>query len=315
MEKIKLVSVIVPALNESPTLVELFMRTKSALEGSWEFEFIFVDDGSIDNTIEVVNQLQREFPNVKLLGHYRNHGKSVALMQGFALAEGEVAITMDADLQDHPELIPEFLKKIAEGYDLVNGYRVSRKDSSKKIFVSKIFNFLTSKLMDCPLHDINCGFKAIRKDVYKKLNLRGDLHRLIPAMASSRGFKITEIPISHSERKVGISRYQLLRHRGLLDLIALTASTSTRTRPFHVFSELAAVCFVFAAICGISFFSIRRTNSLFAFLAKTFFKGFGIWAVFFGSILPLLGLNLEISGSKICEREWYDSLLKIGKQK
>ena len=307
MQSINLVSVLVPALNESATLEELFNRTRETLEGKYPFEFIVIDDGSTDDTVSVVEAMKKKHPNIALLSHYRNHGKSVALMQGFRIAKGDVAITMDADLQDHPELIPQFLAKLDEGYDLVNGYRINRKDSGIKIFVSKIYNFLTSSLMDCPLHDINCGFKAIRKVVYKKLNLRGDLHRLIPAIASSRGFKITEISISHSERKVGESRYKLLRHRGILDLIALTASTSTRTRPFHVFSELSAVFWLLASGCLIGKLLYKTRNSI----LSAIFKSVGLWFVLLGTILPLIGLNLEISGSKGSEQSWHETLLKI----
>lgn len=295
-ESPKIISVIVPALNESPSLEELYNRTQATFN-SWgrKFEFIFVDDGSTDDSYNKMIALKEKHPNIAIIHHLKNHGKSLALMQGFDLAKGEIAVTLDADLQDQPELIPKLVEKLEEGFDMASGWRQERKDTLSKRFVSKLFNSLISKVFGCTTHDINCGFKAYKSTVYKRLELRGDLHRLIPVLASDLGFKVGEVPVSHAERKHGKSKYKLFRHRGLLDIIAFSAKHTTQWRPFHVFCELAAVFWVVAFA---SFFGWFLLHENLPELLNILITILGVWSLFVGTLLPLFGFYLEIEADR-----------------
>lgn len=307
------VSVIVPMLNEAASLEELYLRIRDALAGACSFEFIAVDDGSTDDTLEVLKRLRAQYSNICVLSHYRNHGKSLALMQGFSVARGETAVVMDADLQDQPEMIPRLLEKLAEGYDLVNGWRSARQDPFAKRLVSKTFNALTSSILNCPLHDINCGMKVMRRRVYQRLQLRGDLHRLIPAIVATQGFKVTEVPVTHAPRKFGRSKYRLLRHRGLLDIIALIATRTTQIRPFHVFSEMGILFWIAAFVALLAWAALTAWSPVsgMAFqLLRPLVGVLGMGAAFLGIMLPLLGFHLEVTTSQLQDERWRAGLLK-----
>lgn len=314
MPKQAFVSIIIPALNESKTIEELFSRVKKVIQSlNRPFEFIVIDDGSTDNTFELLKGKSCKDPEIVAIRHYRNHGKSLALMQGFDIARGDVAITMDADLQDLPEDIPLFLEKIEQGYDMVNGWRINRKDSSVKRFISRIFNLFTFLFLKCKLHDINCGFKAMRRDVYQRLDLRGDLHRLIPAIAISYGFRVTEIPVNHENRKSGNSRYRLLRHRGILDIISLIATSATQIRPFHIFFEISFIFWFIAFICFVARVAVKLavtdpSAGIVIFSDAIFY--IGIWSGLAGTITPLFGLNLEIITRHHQDVSWRKGLVK-----
>ncbi len=314
MSRFDLVSVIVPALNESASLEELYERTRRTLDDARQpFEFIVVDDGSTDDTVEKLKSMRHRHPNICILSHHRNHGKSLALMQGFAAARGQVAVIMDADLQDQPEVIPQFLDRIAEGYDLVNGWRKDRRDARSKVFVSGIFNLLTSRVFKCPIHDINCGFKAIGLPVYKQLELQGDLHRLIPAIVAGRGGRVTEIPVPHCPRKHGSSRYRLLRHRGLLDIIALVAGNATQFRPFHAFCEAAMLFWVAAVVAVAGWIGLTvmgMDEALWMRLVRPLVALVGIGSAFIGILLPLYGFQIEVTCSRHQDAGWRRALLK-----
>ena len=303
------ISVIVPALNESASLEQLYMRVKKVLEQEGRaFEFIFIDDGSTDDTFNVLKSLNQKFPDITILGHGKNHGKSIAWMQGFAAAEGEFAILMDADLQDIPEELPKFLNKLDEGYDLVNGWRNQRKDTFMKRSVSKLFNYFTRKAFNCGLHDINCGYKIMRYDVYKRLRLSGDMHRLIPVIAMQIGFKIAETPIIHADRQWGKSRYSLLRYRGLLDVFSVTVFSATSIRPFHTFCELMVIFFLLAGVlCGISL-TIMATGILTCLLVSAL-HAVAIWCVFVATLLPFFGILMEAMARDYQNNHWHDILL------
>lgn len=310
-----LVSVISPALEEAGTLVELYERVKKSLEDAGkDFEFILIDDGSKDDTFKIASALHRQHPNVTVIRHALNHGKSIALMQGFKVAKGDVVVMLDADLQDRPEMIPRLLDKIDEGYDLVNGNRVSRQDIFSRKLVSKVYNFFISKLFGCNLEDVNCGLKAMRRDVSQSIELYGDLHRLIPVLAEMRGFKTAELPVEHDERKQGKSKYRLLRHRGILDAIALFSINVTETRPFHLFCETAFAFWAFSFICFGSWFGIAVSGfvegSLGWKIAGTTLGGLGTWAAFVGTILPIFGFFLEVESRRYQSPEWRSQLIK-----
>ena len=303
-----LISVIVPAFNEKASISELHSRTQAVFDQiERSFELIFVDDGSSDGTFELLKDLQSKYPNIVVVRHFKNRGKSLALMQGFDRAQGAIAITMDADLQDVPEEIPQFINKIEEGFDFVNGWRKDRTDALPKRLVSKIFNELIHLIFKVEFDDINCGFKAYRRTVFEGLDLRGDLHRLIPVVIAHKGHSVAQIPVKHQKRKYGVSKYKLFRHRGLLDIIALAASTTTHTRPFHVFSEVG---FFFWLLTFLAFGGWLVGHEGLPVTAQVLIAVVGIWALSLGTLLPILGFYLEIESSRFQGREWRKNLIK-----
>jgi hypothetical protein len=309
-----MISVIVPMLNEADSLEELYDRTRRALDDiAQPFEFIAVDDGSTDGTLSTLKRLRERHGNVCILSHYCNHGKSLALMQAFSVARGEVAVILDADLQDLPEMIPRLLDKLAEGYDLVNGWRRQRRDAWSKRLVSSVYNRLTARLLRCPMHDINCGMKAMRRTVYRRLELRGDLHRLIPALAISLGFRAAEVPVDHAPRRFGNSKYKLLRHRGLLDIVALVAGQATRLRPFHVFCELAIGAGAVALLSLIGWAALTvgvPAESWLHRLGGPLTAVVGLGAAWLTITLPLFGFLMEAITCRIQDAPWRGRLLK-----
>jgi glycosyltransferase involved in cell wall biosynthesis len=278
------------------------------------YEFILVDDGSTDDTFEKIASLKEDNPYIAVVSHYRNHGKSMALMQGFSTAKAELIITMDADLQDQPEDIPSFLDKIKEGYDIVGGWRQNRKDSFPKRQISKLYNFILKILVGYEFRDINCGFKAFTRSVCDKLELRGDMHRLIPVIALSFGYKFTEIPISHRPRKYGRSKYRLFRHRGLLDIFAFVALHTTQLRPLHIFCEAAFVFLVFAIACLSGWFFLTHIGDLTQSVGLRFLSfglaGLGVWAAFVATICPFFGFYLETISGYFQDEAWRQTLIK-----
>ncbi len=303
-----LVSIIVPAFNENESLEELCSRIKSVFdELNRPFELIIVDDGSTDGSFEKLESLASNYPNLTVLRHYKNHGKSLALMQGFDEAKGEFAITIDADLQDPPEEIPKLLQELEKGYEFVNGRRLDRKDEFKKRFISKVFNLIISLIFNLKIKDVNCGYKAFTKKVYKWLDLRGDLHRLIPVIINHKGFKCSEVEVNHQKRKFGKSKYKLIRYRGLLDIIALSTATTTQIRPFHFFCEVAFFFFVLACITLVFFITLGEGLSV---VSKILFCFSLAWLMGISTFLPFWGYFLEINASYHQGREWRKNLIE-----
>jgi glycosyltransferase involved in cell wall biosynthesis len=303
-----LVSIIVPAFNEKESLKELHARTQKVFNNLGRpFELIFIDDGSNDGTLDFLKDLQSNHSNIVILRHFKNFGKSLALMQGFDVARGDIAITLDADLQDRPEEIPYFIQKIEEGYDFVNGWRKTRQDTGSKRLVSKLFNGLIDLIFHIQFKDVNCGFKAFTREVYQWVDLKGDLHRLIPVLIAHKGFKVTEIPVVHEERKYGASKYRLLRHRGLLDIIALAASTTTQIRPFHFFCELGAAVWLLAIL---SFGGWYLGTEFLSQAGQILLLILGLWALTLGTFLPIFGFYLEIEATRYQGPEWRNQLIK-----
>ncbi len=236
------ISVVVPAYNEQESIPMLYLELKKVLSKYKDYEIIFVDDGSTDKSAEVMEGVNKKDSRVKVIQLRKNFGKAVALMEGFKSTTGDIIITMDADLQDNPAEIPRFIDKINEGYDLVNGWKYQRKDPLMKRFFSKIFNFLASKATHVRIHDFNCGFKAYRKEVVKYLNIYGELHRYIPALVYSEGFKVCEIKVKHQARKFGKSKYGSIRIlRGFLDLITVKYLITYTQRPLHLFGSIGLI--------------------------------------------------------------------------
>ena len=207
-----LISFVIPSFNEEESLRELYQRIIANVELTGHTcEIIFVDDGSTDRSLEVLESLHAEDSRVKAIQFRRNFGKAAALMAGFAQAEGEVIFTMDADLQDDPEEIPRFLEKLDQGYDLVSGWKYPRLDPITKTAPSRLANFSIRLGSGMDLHDFNCGFKAMRAEVARELKLYGELHRYVPVLANWRGFNVTEIKVKHHPRQFGKSKYGIKR--------------------------------------------------------------------------------------------------------
>ena len=242
-------SIIIPLYNEAESLTELYeWIEKVANENGYSHEVIFINDGSTDESWNVVERLKKEHPEVvKGIKFRRNYGKSAALFCGFERANGDIVVTMDADLQDSPEEIPEMLRMIKEeGYDLVSGWKKVRHDSKlMKNIPSKLYNATARKITGIRLHDMNCGLKAYRKEVVKNIEVYGEMHRYIPYLAKEAGFgKIGEKAVHHQKRKYGVSKFGLDRFiHGYLDLISLWFLQKFGRNPMHFFGLLGSLMF------------------------------------------------------------------------
>lgn len=246
------ISIVIPLLNEQDSLQELHQRIAQVLNGVYTYEVIFIDDGSTDNSWEIIKILQSNFPEVKGIKFRKNYGKSQALNAAFEIAQGDVVITMDADLQDFPEEIPVLYRGITEGnQDLISGWKQKRKDPViTKNIPSKLFNSVARKTSGLPLHDFNCGLKAYKKEVVKSLKLRSDMHRYIPVLAKNAGFtRISEQKVQHTARKHGESKFGSSRFvNGFLDLITLWFVGKFGHRPMHFFGAAGTLMFIFGFI-------------------------------------------------------------------
>lgn len=252
MGKIDL-SFVIPLKDEEGTLEELYEGILKNVPSNLSFEIIFIDDGSSDNSYEILKGIHERDKKVKIIRFRRNFGKSSALFAGFNRVKGDIIITMDADLQDDPKEIPKFIEKIKEGYDLVSGWKKKRKDPITKTLPSKIFNKLASILTGVKIHDFNCGYKAYRREVVENLEIYGELYRYIPALVNSKGFKITEIPVEHHERKYGRSKYGWERiSKGFLDLITVIFLTRFLKRPMHLFGGVGILFLMAGFIINLS---------------------------------------------------------------
>jgi glycosyltransferase involved in cell wall biosynthesis len=236
------ISVVVPGLNEGRSLPELARRIHEALGPTTSYELIFVDDGSTDDTWQRIRELHGSSPSVRGVSLRRNFGKAMALKAGFTLARAPILVMMDADLQDDPDDLPSFMAKIQEGYDVVVGWKVKRQDPLNRRVLSRIFNGTVSWLTKVDLHDMNCGFKAFRREVIETVPIYGDLFRFIPALAHAHGFRIAEVPIKHHSRPFGRSRYGLERLlRGLFDLVSVLFLIRYARSPMHLFGLVGLV--------------------------------------------------------------------------
>jgi glycosyltransferase involved in cell wall biosynthesis len=246
-------SIVVPLLNEEESLPELSAWIKRVcLENNFSYEIIFVDDGSSDNSWQVIDTLRSQDPGVKGIKFQRNYGKSAALNEGFKAAQGDVIITMDADLQDSPDEIPGLRQMIVdEGYDLVSGWKKKRYDNKlTKNLPSKLFNAATRKTARIQLHDFNCGLKAYRKKVVKSIEVYGEMHRYIPVLAKWAGFRrIGEKVVEHRARKYGVTKFGWERFvNGFLDLLSITFVGKFSKRPMHFFGLWGTVFFAIGFI-------------------------------------------------------------------
>ena len=240
-------SIVIPLYNEEENVEQLYTQLKAALEGvGREYEIIIVDDGSTDGSFDILKRLHEGDERLKVIRFRRNFGQTAAFAAGFDRSQGQVVITLDADLQNDPADIPLLLEKIEEGYDVVSGWRLHRKDPFlTRRLPSMIANWLISQVTGVHLHDYGCSLKAYRREVVKNVQLYGELHRFIPAIANWMGVSVAEVPVRHYARRFGKSKYGLSRTaRVLLDLLTVRFLLSYSTRPIHIFGGLGLISFV-----------------------------------------------------------------------
>ncbi|HUI09555.1 MAG TPA: glycosyltransferase family 2 protein [Bacteroidota bacterium] len=230
-------TVVIPLFNEEESLRELHQQLRSTLgRMNLRYEILFVDDGSTDRSFQVLRDLKRNDGHVKIIRFRRNYGKSAALAAGFDKAQGNVVVTMDADLQDDPAEIPSLKKRIDDGLDLVSGWKRKRRDPLTKTIPSRFFNFVTARMTGIRIHDFNCGLKAYRRDVVKTVKVYGELHRYIPVLAHWEGFRVGEVTVQHRARRYGHTKFGLGRFwKGFLDLLTALFTTRYLRRPLHLF--------------------------------------------------------------------------------
>ncbi|MBR5201180.1 MAG: glycosyltransferase family 2 protein [Alistipes sp.] len=301
------ISVVVPLFNEAESLPELVAWIdRVARENSLTYEVIMVNDGSTDRSWEVVKELSAKFPAVKGISFMRNYGKSAALYSGFEMAQGEVVFTMDADLQDSPDEIPEMRRMILEdGYDLVSGWKRKRYDPIGKRWPSKFFN-LTARIMSgIRLHDFNCGLKAYRLKVVKSIEVYGEMHRYMPILAKHAGFKrIGEKVVEHRERKYGYSKFGLERMaKGYLDLITVTFMSHFGRSPMYLFGGLGTLMFL-AGFVAIVWIVVEKFACSVPITNQPLFY-FGLTTIVLGVQLFLAGFLGELINRRSSDRNHY----------
>lgn len=276
------VTLVVPGLNEAESLPLLAAQVKEALAPETSYELIFIDDGSTDNSWQVIRELRETDPAVRGIRLRKNFGKATALAAGFERARADVVVMMDADLQDDPADLPRMLEKIDGGLDVVVGWKVERHDPLNRRVFSRIFNGAVGYVTGLRLHDMNCGFKAYRREVLQSIPIYGDLFRFIPVLASWQGFSVGEMPVNHRARQFGQSRYGLERIlRGFFDLLSVSFLTKYSHKPMHLFGLLGLVfTFIGLLICG--------------YLSVLWFRGEAIGA----RPLLLLGVLLILVGAQ-----------------
>ncbi|MCB9701707.1 MAG: glycosyltransferase family 2 protein [Myxococcales bacterium] len=237
------ITVVVPVYNEVGSIPELYRQlTAGCAAVGRSYEILVIDDGSRDGSADLLDEIAEADPRVEVLHFRRNFGKSPALAAGFERARGEIVLTLDGDLQDDPAMIPDFVRKIDEGADLVSGYKQRRHDPLGKTLPSKFFNAVVRRVSGIKLRDFNCGFKAYRAECVRELSVYGGFHRFLPVLAGDRGFRIEELVVNHRPRQHGVSKYGLRRLiDGFLDLLTVLLVTRFRSRPLHFFSVPAGL--------------------------------------------------------------------------
>lgn len=285
------VSIVVPLFNEEESLPELEAWIRKVMEEhNLTYQIVMVDDGSSDNSWKVIEQLTTTNPNIHAIKFQRNYGKSAALNMGFRAAKGDVVITMDADLQDSPDEVPELYRMIKEdGYDLVSGWKKKRLDPLSKRLPSKVYNGLVRSITKINLNDFNCGLKAYKRPVIKSVEVYGDLHRYIPVLAKQAGFKnIGEKVVQHKARKYGYSKFGLGRARGMFDLLTLAFIGRFGRKPMHFFGTL-----------GTFFFFLGFVILVYLSIAKILYQEYGITErplFFLGILTIIMGTQLFLAG-------------------
>ncbi len=309
------ISVVIPLLNEEESLPELTDWISRVMrEHHLSYEIIFVDDGSHDNSWEVINRLAEDNPAVRGIKFRRNYGKAAALNVGFAAVQGDVVITMDADLQDSPDEIPELFAMIRkEGYDLVSGWKKVRHDPLSKTIPTRFYNWSARRMSGIRLHDFNCGLKAYRKNVVKSIEVYGEMHRYIPFLAKWAGFtRIGEKVVHHRKRKFGKTKYGLDRfYKGYLDLLTITFSSRFGKRPMHFFGFWGSLIFLAGFVIAGYLAYERIFNDVFRMTERPLFY-FGLLAMVLGTQLFVAGFLGEMISRSSADRNTYLVEEKLG---
>ncbi|MEJ2735714.1 MAG: glycosyltransferase family 2 protein [Anaerolineae bacterium] len=297
------ISVVVPVLNEEENLPILHQRLTEALAGNgYSYEIIIVDDGSTDRSFNVMQALQARDDHLRIVRFRRNYGQTAAFAAGFDRALGDVVITLDADLQNDPADIPALMAKIAEGYDVVSGWRVDRQDRFlDRRLPSMVANRLIGWTTGVRIHDYGCSLKAYRRDVLTDVRLYGELHRFIPALAHAAGARVTEVPVSHHPRRYGKAKYGLSRTlRVILDILAVRFLMSYSTRPIHIFGLLGLLSFVAGALI-LLYLAVVRLFLLQPVADRPL--------LLLGILLTMLGVQLVTSGllAEMVTRTYFES--------
>lgn len=304
------ISVVIPLLNEVESLPELHAWIKKVMDaGALKYEVIFVDDGSKDGSWKVIEEMANEHPEICGIKFQRNYGKSAALQKGFEAANGRVVITMDADLQDSPDEIPELYRMIVEqDYDIVSGWKKKRYDPITKTLPTKLYNWAARRITGIYLHDFNCGLKAYKNEVVKSIELYGDMHRYIPPLAKYSGFtKIGEKVVQHQSRKYGVTKFGLNRFlNGPLDLMTVAFMGKFGKKPMHFFGAIGVLMFVvgfgFAIYLGIDKLFIDKSARLIADRTEFYIA---LSAMVIGSQFFLAGFLAELVGRNSSTRNVY----------
>lgn len=317
----KEISIVVPLYNEDESLRELSEWIHSVCQDhQLTYEIIFVDDGSTDRSWSVIRELSEANPNIRGISFRRNYGKSAALNVGFEAVQGRVVITMDADLQDSPDEIPDLYRLIVqEGYDLVSGWKKKRYDPLSKTIPTKLFNYATRKLSGIHLHDFNCGLKAYRHDVVKNIEVYGEMHRYIPVIAKWNGFKkIGEKAVQHQARKYGSTKFGLERFvNGFLDLLSITFVTRFSKKPMHFFGSIGALVF-FAGFLSALWLGIHKlyiswfAQQMAERVTESPFFYISLVSMILGTQLFLAGFLAELVARNAPDRNLYRIRERIG---
>ena len=296
-------SIVIPIYNEEENLPILYEKLKAVLDNLGKsYEIIFVNDGSTDRSWEIIKELAEKDPHVVGVNFRKNFGQTAAMSAGFEVAQGDVIITMDGDLQNDPEDIPKLLEELNKGYDIVSGWRKDRKDAFiSRTLPSRIANWLISRVTGVHLHDYGCSLKAYKADVAKRLDYYGEMHRFLPALAKSVGAKITEIPVKHHPRIYGKSKYGISRtFKVILDLFLVKFLLDYKTKPLRVFGGVGLILFIIGAL------------SLLYLIGIKLFLGEDIGQrplLIFGTLLVLSGIQLISTGivAELIMRTYYES--------
>jgi glycosyltransferase involved in cell wall biosynthesis len=314
---------VVPLFNERAALDELYTRLTAVLDVvASTYEIIFVDDGSKDGSLPRLKEFRASNPSVRYIRFRRNFGKSAALAAGFRYARHSVIVTIDADLQDIPEQLPLMLNKLDEGYDLVCGWRHNRRDRLSKRMASKIYNVVTGMLTGVRLHDLNCGFKCIRREVLDEVMVYGERHRFIPVLASYRGFLLGEVKIDHAPRAHGSSRYGIERVLGgMFSLLTIILMTRYTNKPLHFFGFLGSLLFsigfvIDAYLIGLRLFMENQwLSNRPALIVGTLLIIVGVQLILFGLLAEMIAFSYRReSDYSIVETDGLEDRTILGKE-
>lgn len=295
-------SIIIPMYNEQESLDSLFVELSGLFGHESETEIIFINDGSSDNTLNILESKIKNYPTWSIINLYRNYGKSVALQAGFDNSKGEIIATMDADLQDNPKEIHHLIEELEKGYDVVSGWKKNRKDPLEKKIASKIFNFFVRVFSGLKIHDSNCGIKVFKREVTEMLTLYGGRHRYIPLLAHQKKFLISEVVVDHREREFGISKYGVKRYSdGFFDFLTILFLGKYMDRPLHFFGSLGFI----SVLLGVGI------ESYVLYLKYILLDSFQqhIALIILGAILIIVGLQLftfGLMGELIVNKKYKD---------